>query len=144
MGLCRGDPFPAGMRFPSAEWAQAYREALNANSEYADAARAWEGDILLLVRAEAPAPHGEGIHLDLYHGTCRSATFVADASTVAAEFVYDGARPDWARLLQGELDPVKAILNGTFRIKGNMAKAMRFTRAAKALVETAAKIPTDA
>jgi len=38
---------------------------------------------------------------------------------------------------------VKAILDGTFRIKGNLAKAMRFTRAAKELVETAASVPTD-
>jgi hypothetical protein len=38
---------------------------------------------------------------------------------------------------------VKAILDGTFRVKGNLAKMMRFTRAAKELVETAAKIPVE-
>jgi putative sterol carrier protein len=131
------------MRFPSAEWADAYRAALNAEPEYAEAARAWEGDILLLVRPDAAAPQGEGVHLDLFHGTCRSATFVDDPRPVASEYVYEGNRSDWARLLHHELDPVKAILDGTFRIKGNLAKATRFTRAAKVLVETAARIPTD-
>ncbi len=132
------------MRFPSAEWASAYREALNAEPEYADAARAWEGDILLLVRPDDTAPNGEGIHLDHYHGSCRAATFVADPRAVPSEFVYEGSRADWGRMIRREIDPVKSILDGTFRIKGNMAKAMRFTRAAKVLVETAGKIPTEA
>jgi putative sterol carrier protein len=131
------------MRFPSNEWADAYREALNAEPEYAEAARAWEGDILLLVRADAAAPNGEGVHLDLFHGTCRGATFVPDPRALTSEFVYEGSRSDWARLLRHELDPVTAILDGTFRIRGNLAKAMRFTRAAKVMVETASKIPTE-
>ena len=131
------------VKFPSAEWAEAFRVALMNNSAYADAARAWEGDILLLVAPDAQSPNGSGIHLDLYHGECRAARFVPDASGVASEFVYEGPRAQWSRLLRHELDPVKAILDGTFRIKGNLAKAMRFTRAAKELVETAATIPAE-
>ena len=128
------------MEFPSAEWAAAYQKALNANDAYREAAQAWVGDILLLVRpaaSESPAP---GVLLALAHGECSSATYHPDARTVASEFVYEGTRENWDRLLRKELDPVKAILDGTFRIKGNLAKAMRFTRAAKELVETAASI----
>ncbi len=131
------------MRFPSAEWAEAYRSALNANETYREAAAAWEGDVLLLVRptdAAAPAP---GILLSLSHGDCSAAVFHADGRSVASEFVYEGSREDWGKLLRGELDPVKAVFDGTFRIKGNLAKAMRFTRAAKELVETAARVPSD-
>ena len=131
------------MKFPSAEWASAFRDAINANAEYRDAAAAWEGDILFRVRlpdAQAPAP---GIHLDLAGGACRAATFHADAREVSSEFVYEGSPENWQRLLRGELDPVQAILSGTFRFRGNPLKASRFTRAAKALVETAASIPGD-
>ncbi len=131
------------MPFPSAAWAEAFRIAVNQNEAYRDAARAWEGDIVFLVRppdAQAPAP---GIHLELAHGTCSAATFHPDARAVASEFVYEGSPENWARLLRGEVDPVKSILDGTFKIRGNLAKAMRFTRAAKELVETAARIPAD-
>ncbi|MGD0250467.1 MAG: SCP2 sterol-binding domain-containing protein [Thermoplasmata archaeon] len=129
------------MEFPSAEWAAAYQRALNANAAYKEAAAAWVGDILLRVQppdASAPAP---GVHLTLAHGECSAAAYHADARPVASEFVYEGTRENWERLLRGEVDPVKAILDGTFRIKGNLAKAMRFTRAAKELVETAAHVP---
>ena len=131
------------MRFPSEEWATAFQSAINANPGYAEAARAWEGDVLLLVTSDPAHPKGTGVHLDLAHGRCRSATYLEDASTVRSEFVYEGSRTNWSRLLRHEIDPVRAILDGTFRIRGNLAKAMRFTAAAKALVETAAQIPVD-
>ena len=46
--------------------------------------------------------------------------------------------------MRHELDPIKAILDGTFRVRGNLAKLMRFTRAAKELVETASNVPSSA
>jgi len=131
------------MKFPSAEWANEFRTVLNQNEAYRSAAQAWEGDILFLVRSADPSAASPGIHLALAHGECSAATFHPDARSVASEFVYEGTSENWKKLLGGELDPVKAILDGTFRIKGNLAKAMRFTRAAKELVETAAKVPSE-
>ena len=131
------------MIFPSTEWAQAYQRALNANAAYKEAAKAWVGDILLLVRPEDPNAPAPGVHLVLAHGACSAATYHADARSVASEFIYEGPPESWARLLRHEVDPVKAIMDGTFRIKGNLAKAMRFTRAAKELVETAGQVPSE-
>ena len=130
-------------RFPSTEWATAFQTAINANPEYAEAARAWEGDILLLVAPDDLASEGEGIFLNLAHGSCREARYVRPAGAVEAEFVYRGSRTDWEKLLRREIDPVQAILDGTFHLKGNLAKAMRFTRAAKALIETATDVPLE-
>ncbi|HZY91907.1 MAG TPA: SCP2 sterol-binding domain-containing protein [Thermoplasmata archaeon] len=133
------------MRFPSPEWAAAFQSALNSSTGYREAAQAWEGDLLLRVIEPGDAPGiSSGVLLDLWHGECRAASFVPDASKVESEFVYEGGRGNWARLLKGELDPVKAILDGTFKVRGNLAKAMRYTRAAKELVEVAAGIPAEA
>jgi putative sterol carrier protein len=131
------------MRFLSQEWADRFKEALNGNAAYREAGAAWEGEILLLVTPDEQARKGEGIFLDLAAGSCRDAKYIPDAAERACEFVYQGRRQDWARLLRRELDPVKALFDGTFRIKGNLAKAMRFTRAAKELVETVAQVPAE-
>lgn len=131
------------MKFPSAEWAEAFRNAVNGNPDYQEAAKAWEGDILFLVRGTDPNSPTPGVALGLAHGQCSFATYHPDARAVASEFVYEGTPENWARLLHQEVDPVKAILDGTFKIRGNLAKAMRFTRAAKELVGTAASIPVD-
>ncbi len=131
------------MRFPSAEWAVAFRAALNANVAYREAARAWEGDVLFRVRPSEPDAPAPGIHLALAHGTCSSATYHADARAVATEFVIEGRAEDWGRLLRHEVDPVAAILHGVLNVRGNLAKLLRFNRAAKELAETASTIPTD-
>ncbi len=131
------------MRFPSAEWAAAYQQALNANAAYRDAAKAWVGDILLRVVPASETEPAPGVHLDLADGGCRAATYYADARSVSSEFVYEGSPENWDRLMRHEVDPVKAILDGTFRVKGNLAKLMRFTRAAKELVETASNVPSS-
>jgi putative sterol carrier protein len=131
------------LEFPSAAWATAFRTALAANDEYRAAAAAWEGDLLLRVipsRPDAPAP---GVLLRLAHGNCSAAIFHADSRTVSSEFVYEGSPENWRRLVRGEADPVLAILDGTFKVRGNLLKLSRFSRAAKALVETAAGIPAD-
>ncbi|MGI0132193.1 MAG: SCP2 sterol-binding domain-containing protein [Thermoplasmata archaeon] len=130
-------------RFPSAEWAEAFRIALESNAAYAEAARAWEGEILLLVTPDAEHPQTCGVQLDLLHGSCRSARFLPDATGATSEFVFQGERSSWERILRPETDPVKAIMDGTIGIKGNLAKLMRFTRAAKELVGTAAAIPAE-
>jgi len=130
------------MQFPSQEWATAFKAAINANEAYRAAAQAWQGDILFLVRGADPNAAAPGVHLELAHGECSEATFHADARNVSSEFIYEGSPENWEKMLKGGGDPVKAILDGTFRIRGNLAKAMRFTKAAKELVETASKVPT--
>lgn len=131
------------MRFPSPEWADAFRVALGQNASYREAAAAWEGEILLRVKASRPGEPSPGVLLDLYRGECRAARYEPETGGLAVEFVYEGGREDWMRLMRRELDPVKALFNGTFRLRGNPAKAMRFTRAAKELVETAATVPVE-
>lgn len=129
------------MIFPSEEWAEAFKSALNDNAAYHEAAGAWVGDILFLVKPADPNAPAPGVHLDLSNGVCSRATYHADARSVSSEFVYEGTAENWGRLLRKELDPVKAIMDGTFRVRGNLLKLMRFTKAAKELVETASKIP---
>ena len=138
-GGCMAEP----VKFLSQAWADQFRSALNSSSSYRDAAAAWEGEILLLVVPDEISPKGEGIYLDLARGECRKAEYISEAGDRACEFVYQGKRSDWARLLHREIDPVKSLFDGTFRIKGNLAKLLRFNRAAKELVESVAGIPAE-
>jgi putative sterol carrier protein len=130
-------------KFPSEAWAEAFRVEINQSPAYAEAARAWEGDFLLLVLPDARAPKGEGIYLDLFHGTCRAARYVSDPGSVSPEYVYEGKREHWARLMRREIEPVRSLLGGTFRLRGNLLKAARFQRAAKEMVEAGIRVPTE-
>ncbi len=128
--------------FPSTEWAAAFRDAINQNAAYAEAAAAWEGDILLEVVGDAPSAKGAGVYLDLAHGQCREARYVAAASEVNPEFTFRGTRAAWTRIFRKEVDPIRAYLDGTIKLVGNPAKVLRFARAAKELIETASNVPS--
>ena len=54
--------------FPSEEWVAKYKELLNANAAYEDAAKTWEGDFVFEV-----TDHKIRFYLDLWHGKCREA-----------------------------------------------------------------------
>jgi len=60
-----------------------------------------------------------------------------------AEFVYESPYSNWKKLIKGEIDPIKGLLTRKFKLKGNVMKVMRVTKAAKELVATASKVPTE-
>lgn len=129
--------------FPSDAWIEAYREALNANEAYAEAAADWEGDFLFVVNPGEAVPDGATFYVDLWHGKCREARLLGPDESVDAAYTYAGPYENWVKLIRGEIDPIKGLLTGKFRLKGSMMKVMRYTKAAKLLVETASQVPAE-
>ncbi|WP_010916653.1 SCP2 sterol-binding domain-containing protein [Thermoplasma volcanium] len=131
-------------KFPSDEWVSEYCNRLNNNPDYADAGKTWEGDILFVVQPDENYSKTEYIYIDLYHGKCRSAKYVHEGEEVPkAEFRYVGKYGNWIRLLNKEIDPIQGILTGKFKLEGSMMKIMRYTKAAKEMVNTAAQVKTE-
>ncbi|MCL4323855.1 MAG: SCP2 sterol-binding domain-containing protein [Candidatus Thermoplasmatota archaeon] len=131
------------VQFPSQEWIDQFKELLNKNADYEDAARTWEGDFLFLITPDGPITTPTAFWLDLWHGKCRDAKLLASPTEKSAAFTYEGTYGNWKKLIGKEIDPIKGLLGGQFKLRGAMMKVMRYTRAAKELVETATKIPTD-
>ncbi len=129
--------------FPSEEWVSQYIEKINQSREYEDAARKWEGDFTFIILKDEKLPQTANLYLDLFHGKCRSGKLSFGDSAPKSEFIYSGPYRNWIRLLNGELDPIQSILTGKFKLKGPMMKIMRYTRAAKALVNTANQVETE-
>ncbi|MEM2367675.1 MAG: SCP2 sterol-binding domain-containing protein [Candidatus Bathyarchaeia archaeon] len=130
-------------RFPSEEWIKAYKEELNKNEAYAEAAKDWEGDFLFIVTPDEGLDKEMVFYVDLWHGKCRDAYMVPSREAKTAEFVYEGPYSNWKKLIMGQLDPIQSLLMRKFKLKGNMAKIMRYTKAASELVKTASKVPTE-
>jgi len=123
-------------------WAQACAEALNASAAYRDAARAWEGAVVLLM-LDGSSPDAERqVWLDLWHGECRAARSATPADLDACRYILAGSREAWQQLLQGRLAPLMALMTGRLKLtKGNLADLIPFAGAAKELVQAAAGIP---
>lgn len=130
----------------SQAWAEAYQAELNANEAYADAGEDWEGPIALAARAdpERGLEEDRAVVLDLFHGECRKATVVeGDAIEDAADYVIEGSLSTWYDVLDGKLQPLKAIMFGKLKlVKGKLRDLMPYTRASKEMVESAQEVPT--
>jgi len=131
-------------KFPSEEWTKEYMEKLNANASYADAGMNWEGAITFVVQKDDSFDKDAYMYLDLYHGKCKDAKFsLTEAELPTPEYKYIGPYNNWRKLINKEIDPIQGLLTGKFKLQGSMMKIMRFTKAAKEMVSTAATVQTE-
>ncbi|MBS3794300.1 MAG: SCP2 sterol-binding domain-containing protein [Candidatus Thorarchaeota archaeon] len=127
--------------FPSQEWIERYKQILNENADYEDAAKDWEGDFIFEVEADGEIIEEPiSFYLDLWHGKCRGAEMVEGDKS--AEFTYSGPYKNWKLLFEGEIGPIRGLMARKFELQGSMSKIMRYTKAASELVSTATKVPT--
>lgn len=131
-------------RFATDEWLQAYKDAIDSSSELSEAAGDWERDITLVVEAEPD----KGVPVDLWglfeieHGKCKRATAVAPEVGDRAEFVIRAPYSRWREIIEGKLDPTRALLQGKLKVKGDLTTLTKEVAATQALVRAAASIPT--
>lgn len=114
-----------GAIFPSMEWLQSLDEKLNSDERYAEIAKKWEGDIVIVIEPEGNLKELRIFYLDLWHGKCRGVAELKDASEKNAVFVLTATYENIKRILTGKLDPMQAMLTRKLTVKGNLAVMMR-------------------
>ena len=130
--------------FPSEEWAKEYVEKLNSNSAYQAAGKTWDDSIIFVVDPDDAYKEFWYMYLDLKAGKCvkyRSGSEEKDMPV--STFKYKGKYSNWVKLIKGEIDPIQGLMTGKFKLEGSMMKIMRYTNAAKEMVNTAAKVDTQ-
>lgn len=131
--------------FPSDEWVAAFVEAINGSYEYREAAAEWEGDVAFVFEAEPDKNHPEDVWgwLDLWHGECRAGRLVEPEEGERARYVIRAPYTRWKEILRGELDPVKAMMQGKLKLKGDLPTIVRHIRAANELVHLTETVSTE-
>ena len=135
-----------GHRFPSQEWAAAFKDVVNASPAYRTAAAGWtHGPVALVVRADAALGLAEdvGLWLDLERGVCRAARLVDRDEAARAPFCISGEYARWKSVMRRELDPIKGMMQKKLELKGQMTTIVKFVNASKELVECATRVPTQ-
>ena len=129
------------VKFPSDEWIQTFKEELNRNVNYEEAAKEWEGDFMFVILPDNEFEHEVKYYVDLWHGKCREA-YKVEAPRNAA-FTFSGTYSNWKKVINKELDPIKGFIHGSFKFDGDSIKILKYVKAAKELIDTASKIPTE-
>jgi putative sterol carrier protein len=129
------------VKFLSDEWIQVFKDELNRNVNYEKAAKDWEGDFLFVILPDDELENEVKYYVDLWHGKCREAHRVEGHKNAA--FTFSGSYSNWKKVIKNELDPIKGFIRGLFKIKGDSIKILRYVNAAKELINTASRIPTE-
>jgi len=111
--------------FLTDEWLNSFEEKLNTDSQYAEIAKNWEGDINLSINPGEKLDEPVTVYFDLWHGKCCQAYFVKNGVEQEAAFALKGKYEDYVRILTGDLHPMQAMLTRKLNVQGNMALLMR-------------------
>lgn len=137
-------------RFPSKEWTSAYADAVNANDAYRTAGKDWNhGTVAMVVRADASIgiEDDTAMILDVEGGTCRGTKYLTGMPAVEEEnpaFIIVASYPRWKEVINGEIDPIKAMMQGKLKLtKGHLPTMLRFVESSRQLVASAQKVSTE-
>lgn len=133
--------------FPSPEWMAAYKDAINANSEYKKAGKDWtHGAVAMVVKAEPSLgiDEDQAMWLDVERGECKDCRLVpGKEAEEKAPFVIVASYAQWKQVMTKEIDPTKALMQGKLKLtKGHMPTMVKHVNASKQLVESTTSVPT--
>jgi len=127
------------------EWAAAFQKEINSSASYKQAAATWEGSVGLVVLAEPDknVPDDRGVFLDLWHGEAREVRATTSEDAQSAQYVITACYSRWKKVAKKELDPIKAIMIGQLKLKGNFPTLVRYSKASQELVEATTRVDVE-
>jgi putative sterol carrier protein len=133
------------LTFPSMEWVEEFKKQINLSEGYKKAGATWTAGAVALVtsaRPEIGINEDVGIWLDLHQGVCRDAKTVTAEEAQKAPFCITGDYARWKQVIKKELEPVKGMMQGKLKLKGDLPTIVRYVKASQELVECTTKIET--
>jgi len=131
--------------FPSAEWVEEFKKQINSSEGYKKAGATWTSGVVALVISAKPEiglSEDYGIWLDLHQGVCRDAKVLTAEEAQKAPFCITGDYARWKQVIKKELEPVKGMMQGKLKLKGDLPTIVRYVKASQELVECTTRIET--
>src|SRR5512139_2578844 len=133
------------LAFPLVEWIEEYKKQINTSEGYKKAGATWTAGpvaLVILAKPEIGLNEDVGIWLDLHQGVCRDAKRVSFEEAQKAPFCIIGDYARWKQVVKKELEPVKGMMQGKLKLKGDLPTIVRYVKASQELVECSTRIET--
>jgi len=133
------------LSFPSIEWVEEFKKQINSSEGYKKAGATWTAGAVALVTSAKPEigiKEDVGIWLDLHQGVCKDAKIVTAEDAQKAPFCITGDYARWKQVIKKELEPVKGMMQGKLKLKGDLPTIVRNVKGAQELVECTTRIDT--
>jgi putative sterol carrier protein len=131
-------------KFPSSEWLSGLEKKLNSDEKYAQVAKKWEGDLIIIIEPEGNLDEQLTFYLDLWHGTCRSIDYNPEPEKYPKPvFTLTAKYNNITAILGGKLDPMTAMMTNKLKVQGSLGYMMRNVPTVLDFVRCAREVTTE-
>jgi len=133
--------------YPSQEWCDAWKEAMNTDEAVAEKGKNWgldfNGNWVFILEPGAGLEKTAYVYLESKGGKALDVRLIDDPSSVDAGFTATGSYAHYKPVVKGEKDFIEGVVTGTFKLKGDMAKVMRNAKFIRAIANSISKFKAD-
>jgi putative sterol carrier protein len=112
-------------QFPTDEWLKSLEEKINSDAQYAKIAQKWEADLMFVIEPGGVFKEKKSFYLDLWHGKCRQAIVQKEGQDMTAAIMLRSPYPNFVKILNGEWDPMQALMTRKLNVQGSMMLLMK-------------------
>ncbi len=116
--------------YPSNEWCQEWKNVINSNDATKEAGKDWgidfNGNWIFKITPGGGLDKTTYVYLEAKAGECTDARLIDDPSEVEVGFYCIGSYEEFKVAVKGEKDFIQGVVRGTFKLKGNMMKIMKY------------------
>ena len=140
--MLSAEPEPYIMGTPS--WICAFEGLIQNDPTYKEVAREWEGKVIDHIVANPALGLDEDMYvlMDLWHGECRAVSLVPREVGENGDYILSASYERWKQVMTGELDPVKGMMQGKIKLKGDLPTIVRYVKASTRLAELVGQVNT--
>lgn len=126
--------------YPSQEWCEEWKNALNNDPAVLETGQNWgvdfNGNWIFEIEPGDGLEEKTYIYLEAAAGKCTEASILDDPSTREPGFFATGSYGDFKAVVKGDKDFIEGVVQGKFRLKGDMAKIMRNAKFIRAVANS--------
>lgn len=134
-----------GLEVFTAEWAEACRRSLQERGRFREVGAGWNRPVALLMRPDPSLgiTATRAIQLQFSRGECVAAGVATPAQLESVDFLLAADAKQWKRMLDGDLDPITAVMLGKLKLeRGSLAALLPHPAVARELIAAARAVDT--
>ena len=116
--------------YPSNEWCQEWKNVINSSDATKEAGKDWGvdfiGNWIFEITPGSGLDKTTYVYLEAKAGECTDARLIDNPSEVEVGFYCTGSYEEFKAAVKGKKDFIQGVVRGTFKLKGNMMKIMKY------------------
>lgn len=129
--------------FGTRKWLDMFCTALNNDPEYTQAAKEFEGDMIIVSLPEAGVCDDRLVlYFDPFHGRIRNWAVLSSPTERPADYTLSAGYSVWKKICRGELDMIRAVMFRHLKVEGKVTNLIKRSKGSRAMMKVMTGLDT--